>query len=398
MPTVDAVIVGQGLAGTALAWTFIQRDIDFVLIDDGLPNTSSRIAAGLVTPITGKRAVMSWAWEEAWGVAQPFYSDIESKVDVSFWCVHPSLRLFESEAERASIEPRLSHCDSGLVASFSPNKHGAESKGRNFMWDRLPACHFQRDRLEAYPTNFPHDAKETSDSSSFAHDFGGFVMRQSARLDTPTYLNASRIDFQTRNACLSLSLDIPNDIECEHELIRIPKLDIETRKIIFCQGYVPESNPWFPNLPLVPAQGDILKLDIPSLHESRTIHRGIWITPIRQSTLDATSSQYLVGSTYRWRPLDGLPSSAGRDEILSKLQAWMKLPFEVVDHRSAIRPASFDQRPLFGPSSQDPRVWVFNGLGAKGALLAPWCAQHLVACLFDGVATPEILRWDRRWS
>ncbi len=359
MPTLDAVIVGQGLAGTALAWTFTQRGIDFVMIDDGTPNTSSRIAAGLVTPITGKRAVMSWAWEEAWSVAQQFYSDIESKGDVSFWCVHPALRLYESEAERAAIESRLSNYDSGLVASFSPDK-GA------------------------------------SKSPSFNDDFGGFVMSQSARLDAPTYLNASRLDFQRRNACLSLSLDISSDIECEHTLIRIPKLDIETRRIIFCQGYVPESNPWFPNLPLVPAQGDILKLDIPSLRESRTIHRGIWITPSRQSTLNATSSQYWVGSTYRWRPLDGLPSSAGRDEILSKLQGWMKLPFEVVDHRSAIRPASFDQRPLFGPSSRDPRVWVFNGLGAKGALLAPWCAERLVACLFDEVAIPKNLRWDRR--
>ena len=32
-------------------------------------------------------------------------------------------------------------------------------------WDRLPACHIGTDRLEAYPTYFPHDAQLTMHDS-----------------------------------------------------------------------------------------------------------------------------------------------------------------------------------------------------------------------------------------
>ena len=358
-PPVEAIIVGQGLAGTALAWSLAQRGIRFVVIDNELPNTSSRIAAGLVTPVTGKRAVMSWAWKEAWGVAQQYYPEIESITKVPFWSVQPSLRLYETEIERTVIEARLPNYSSELITPYAP-------------------------------------INDTLGMQPFDQTLGGFVMKTSARLDAATYLNASREAFQKQNAYQSMAVDTQNDIEVRGETIRIPKLDIEGRKIIFCQGHVEDQNPWFPNLPLGPAQGDILTLDIPGLQESRTIHRGIWITPVFNQVSNLTTSHFLVGSTYRWRPLDGLPSLAGRDEIISKLKRWLKIPFEVVDHRAAIRPASFDQRPLLGPSLLNPNVWVFNGLGAKGALLAPWCARQLVDILFDGMDIQKVLRWDRR--
>ena len=46
-------IVGQGLAGTCLAWEFWQRGVEFSLVDRETGG-SSRVAAGLVNPVTGK--------------------------------------------------------------------------------------------------------------------------------------------------------------------------------------------------------------------------------------------------------------------------------------------------------------------------------------------------------
>jgi glycine/D-amino acid oxidase-like deaminating enzyme len=128
----------------------------------------------------------------------------------------------------------------------------------------------------------------------------------------------------------------------------------------------------------------------------RTIHRGIWLTPLHNEPRIAQISRYLIGSTYRWHPLDGLPSDEARQEILSKFSRWFKLPFEVVNHRSAIRPTSFDQRPLLGASSIETRIWVLNGLGAKGSLLAPWCAEQLVNCMMDRTDISPSLSWNRR--
>lgn len=352
---VFAIIVGQGLAGTALAWTLAKRGLDLAVIDSGSHSTSSRIAAGLVTPITGQRGVLTWNWEEAWRVAQRFYREIESRTNSEFWCERPSIRLYDSEKERCAIDARLSSEYRDLATSLLPSFESIET--------------------------------------SIDKTFGGFMMKDAARLNTSGYLNASRKLFLEWEAFHLHDLDLQNEVEVASDAIRIPKLELQSQKLIFCQGYTRQHNPWF-DLPLVPAQGDILLLDIPKLDESRTIHRGVWLTPDYNANTSPSTSRYLVGSTYRWEPLDGLPSDEARDEIVSKLKRWLKVPCEVIDHYSAIRPTSFDQKPLAGPSSIDPRIWVFNGLGAKGALLAPWCADHLVSSLLDG--TDVIVPWHRK--
>jgi len=49
------LILGQGLAGTAIAWRLWERGLPFLIVDRDEPVTSSKIAAGLLTPITGMR-------------------------------------------------------------------------------------------------------------------------------------------------------------------------------------------------------------------------------------------------------------------------------------------------------------------------------------------------------
>jgi glycine/D-amino acid oxidase-like deaminating enzyme len=356
MRSVQAIIVGQGFAGTALAWTLESRGIDFVVIDNETPQTSSRIASGLVTPITGKRLVKTWEWDEAWKRAQTFYREIEIRTETSFWSVQPSLRLLDSDEERSNAQTRAT----------------------------------------LYPELISPFLTQPTLNASIDQSYGGFVMNEAARLDGPAYLEASRNAFHRQDAYVCASLDLKNDILVRSNTIEVPKLEIRASTFILCQGHSSIDNPWFPSLPLVPAQGDILTLRISDFFEMRTIHRNLWITPANHDGNDPVSPQYLVGSTYRWHVLDGLPSPDARQEILTKLSKWLDRPVEVINHRSAIRPTSFDQKPLIGRSLIAPEFWVFNGLGAKGTLMAPWCAQQLVAAMVDGVEVRSSLTWDRR--
>jgi len=59
----DVAIIGQGLAGTALAWQLHMKRRSLLLIDSGDPSSASRIAAGLMTPITGQRLARFPDWE-----------------------------------------------------------------------------------------------------------------------------------------------------------------------------------------------------------------------------------------------------------------------------------------------------------------------------------------------
>jgi glycine oxidase len=60
MISVDAIIVGQGLAGSILAEEFCSKtNTSFIIIDSG-KNVSSNVAAGLWNPIVFKRITKSW--------------------------------------------------------------------------------------------------------------------------------------------------------------------------------------------------------------------------------------------------------------------------------------------------------------------------------------------------
>jgi len=55
---IDFLIVGQGLAGSLLAWELIQRGCSVLVVDKGEEN-ASQVAAGLINPVTGIRFVKS---------------------------------------------------------------------------------------------------------------------------------------------------------------------------------------------------------------------------------------------------------------------------------------------------------------------------------------------------
>ncbi len=96
------VIVGQGLAGTCLAWVFWQRGVDFTLIDRARGG-SSRIAAGMINPITGRNFEPSWRIAEFLPDALRFFGEVEGIMGRQLWFVLPVLRLAETEKEWGKI-------------------------------------------------------------------------------------------------------------------------------------------------------------------------------------------------------------------------------------------------------------------------------------------------------
>ena len=104
MKCVDLIVLGAGLAGTAIAWQAHFRGWSVALIDRLDPQTSSLVAAGLVTPVTGSRGAASWRWDEFYPIAENFYLRIEQttgkcllqqtwRFGVDRWPVSALLRL-----------------------------------------------------------------------------------------------------------------------------------------------------------------------------------------------------------------------------------------------------------------------------------------------------------------
>ena len=329
---IDFVILGQGLAGTALAWQLRHRGRSVLVVDREADCSASRIAAGLITPVTGKRLTKSWRWDELYPAAVAFYCQLETELSAKFFHERESLRLFRNEVERDEFHRRAGSLLAGLVR---------------------PEVSFRRSWFDA--------------------PFGGFAM-SAARLDVPRYLDLSREHFRTHNAYLRADIDPSHDIELFASSIRLAKLGVEARSVIFCRGFTSVPDPWFARIQFNAAKGEILTLRIPTLAEERVVHCGVWLAPLGEE-------RFLAGSTYIWDQLDSLPTAEGRAEIETRLRAFLRLPYEVIDHRAAVRPVIDAGFPVLGRHPEFPQLAYFNGLGSKGSLLAPFFANQLAANL-----------------
>ncbi|MES2996032.1 MAG: FAD-dependent oxidoreductase [Verrucomicrobiota bacterium] len=100
------IIVGQGLAGTCLAWQLWRRNAPFVVCDSGAGG-SSRIAAGMVNPITGKNFHPGADVARCIPESVAFYRECETIPGETFWHPLPILRLASTPGEWRKISSKL---------------------------------------------------------------------------------------------------------------------------------------------------------------------------------------------------------------------------------------------------------------------------------------------------
>jgi len=335
---IDIIVVGQGLAGTALGWTLRFSGLRFAVIDREEAVTSSKVAAGLITPITGQKIVPTWRREELWPAAVEFYQRVERETGAAFFRQTPMVRLFENQQEVERFQGRVS--DPGFA-------------------------------------NLISQSTASLDERSFLCDRGGFQMTPGGQLNVPAYLQTSRDAFAATGSYLSGDLDVSRDVELTGQGVAMTRWNLQASAIVFCQGVAAIDSPWFRDVRFKPAKGEILTLKIPGLMEQRVVHRGVWLTPLGGDLFKA-------GATYDWKHLDCEPTAAGRDQIAERVRAFVRLPFEVVGQDAALRPIHRNQYPVLGRHPLHPQLAYFNGLGSKGALHAPFFARQLARHLIEG--------------
>jgi len=93
------LIVGQGLAGTCLAWELLRRGQSVCIVDRGDPMTASKISAGLLNPIIGRNFNLSWRFRETFEAAADFYRTLEGILRTRFFRPRRLVRLFKDERE-----------------------------------------------------------------------------------------------------------------------------------------------------------------------------------------------------------------------------------------------------------------------------------------------------------
>jgi glycine/D-amino acid oxidase-like deaminating enzyme len=360
MKSVDLLIVGCGLAGSAIAWQAHRRGMSIAIADRNERQSCSMVAAGLVTPITGSRAAASWEWDLFFREASHFYPWIEEQLQGSFWYSEPATRIFLSEMERTQFESKW----------FSKASTGPAS-----------------------PTALP---METEGLRGINAPWGGCSMSPAARLDTLAYLSKTREFFKSRESLYECDVDCDSIVD-HGSKVKLASIGVSANTVILCQGVESRKNRWFAELPLHPARGDILTLEKPShVQIERVLHHDVWVVP----TIDGSLK---IGATYDRHTLDGIVDN--RPQVLSwkaeLVRRWKSVFSDaihdtiVLDHQAAVRPASYDRHPLIGRHIASSRVFCLNGLGSKGTLMAPALASILLSTILNGDALPPLLDWQR---
>ena len=68
---------------------------------------------------------------------------------------------------------------------------------------------------------------------------------------------------------------------------------------------------------------------------------------------------------------------AGKNDLIQKMSALTDEAFDVIDHHAGIRPTMLDRRPVLGKHPDFPTLYVYNGLGTKGYMLAPLLSKEM---------------------
>ncbi len=330
---VENLIVGQGLAGSAIAWTLHWSGQSLLLIDREQDNTASKVSAGLVTPMTGKRLVKSARFEEYWSVAVAFYRRVEHETDSSFFEETDMIRLFEDEVARSAFIRRSE----------------AESLGGIEHWEG-----------------------QVQTGGIIRH---GIAMSPAARVNVNRYLEVTRSYFAACDSYQQMDVDFEKDFSVKDEEVQLASQRLSAQRLISCQGV--ETNTMFPSVPNNPSRGDILTVNIPEYERTEVLHRSVWIAP------NSDGSQ-TVGSTYDWKNQTAEPTDAGRQEVLQKLNRIVAGTIAVSSHVASVRPTMKDYEPVIGQHSRWKNVFIFNGLGSKGTLRSPLLAKELLDAMEGG--------------
>lgn len=338
----DYLIVGQGIAGTALTHLLLERGKRIKIIDQENLSSSSKVAAGLFNPIVFKRLVKSWMADELIPFTKNFYQHAEAVYGKSFFIEREIVKILtEEKEEKLWREKMLSAAENYLKAP-------------------------QRENI------FPEHLTE---------NYGYASVQRAGNVNIKEFLLSVKAVLSEKKILLEEKFDHAKLKFSEEE---ISYREIKARKIIFCEGYQAINNPLFFWLPFKLTKGELLTVKIKGLKTEQVLNKGVFVLPVGEAI-------FKVGATYEWDDLNENITEKGKQELSDKLKKIIKAPFEIIEQEAGIRPTVFDRRPIIGAHPEHKNIFVFNGMGTKGVMLAPYFANQLIAHIEEGdKLNPEV--------
>ena len=324
---VDYLVVGLGLAAVSFCEVLHRNGKTFHIINDD-SQTSSKVAGGLYNPVILKRFTLAFNAKEQLDKAMPFYTALEKRFNIKLNYKTPILRLF------ASIEEQNIWLESA-------------------------------DKLQLQP--FLSTTIRANSNENIEAPFGYGEVKQTGRIDVKLLLRE-----YTKFLLYQSLLDVET-FNFSHLVLRknhISYKSIKAKHIVFATGFGMKYNPYFNYLPLNGTKGELITIKAPKLKETKIVKSSVFIIPLG-------GDLFSIGSTYKWKDKTNTPTEEAKTDLLEKLDKFLKCDYTVVNHVAGIRPTVVDRRPLLGRHPKHINMYVLNGFGSRGVMIAPTAAFEL---------------------
>ena len=325
---IDYLVIGQGLCGSWLSYYLQQAGSSFMVIDESKPFTATKAASGIINPVTGRRIVKTWMIDELMPNAMAAYTSFGNALGIDCIAEIPIADFFATPQMRLAFIDRF-------------------DKDKQYL--ALPA--------------------DENDWRSFLnYDFGYGTIQPAYLIDLRLLLDRQRQHLIASGQLLEEHFDIEKLITHND---KVTYNNITAGKIIFCDGAAGFNNPFFKHLPYGLNKGEVLLVSIPGFPSTHIIKKGYSLVPWQKDV-------FWLGSTYLWEFDDDSATRGFYQFAQNWLQQTIKLPFTILDHWAAVRPATLERKPFVGLHPANNQIGILNGMGTKGCSLAPFFAKQLV--------------------
>lgn len=319
-------IIGQGIAGSVLAFLLHQKGYDIRVIDDGHLTSSSTVAAGMWNPVSFKRMSQSWMADDLLPVADRVYREMETALDASFF--HPM----------------------DLVKIFPDNKTANS-------WDEYS--------VSAEIGHYLSSEQNEQVKQQLIQAHGHGVVKHSGWLDMHAMLQAASAFFKKKELIEISSFTKQNVFEI---------LNVESNTLIIFATGTNSTSLFSDMVNIIPNKGEVLTIESNELNLSCIVNFGKFLIPLGEN-------RFRIGATYDWNRVEAVPTDEGKQNILSHLNNHYKKNVTIVNHVAGYRPTTKDRRPVIGLHPDNRQLAFFNGFGSKGVMLIPYFATHFIEFL-----------------
>lgn len=335
----EYLVAGGGITGALITFLLLEEGRSVAWVVSESLHTSTRAGAGVMNPVTGRNFVLSWNFPRLLRQALELYQRLEARSGKHLLHRVRLLRSLATPAEENAWCIRLSDPAYNI-----------------YMSEPIPADNFSflkgAGSLGALDPVWRVDMQAVVDA-----------VQSLCPMVLPRRLTAPRM----------LALDgVTEELPSDQTLILATGASHE-----FMDVY---------HWPLRPFKGEALLICSPDLPEDTIFHHHLKVVPLG-------SHRFWLGPSDRKGSDDSGPTPMAMQDLVSRFEASFQVSYSIIGQEAGVRPASVRRRPFAGRLDGLHPGWVINGMGTKGASLAPWATRSLVDALLGHNELDSELSW-----